>query len=120
MLEDSRKKEILLIDMACPNEFNKDGKREEKIRKYQQLCYKLRESRDGYKVKIIPVVNGCLGGGMKRLKDDIRELFNDEKHLHRISREMQKIVLWESETIIDIRCLIIVDKFWQLLLSPSE
>ena len=25
-LEDSGKKEILFIDMACPNEFNKDGK----------------------------------------------------------------------------------------------
>ena len=34
MHEDSRKIEILLIDMACPNEFNKDGKQEEKIRKY--------------------------------------------------------------------------------------
>ena len=28
-LEDSRKKEIMLIDMACPYESNKDGKREE-------------------------------------------------------------------------------------------
>ena len=36
---------------------------------------------------------GCLEGGMKRLQDDIRELFNDEKDLQRISREMQKIVL---------------------------
>jgi hypothetical protein len=99
-LEDSRKKEIMLIDMACPYESNKDGKREEKIRKYQQLCYELRERRDGYKVKVIPAVIGCLGGGMKRLKDDIRELFNNEKDLHWISREMQKTVLWESETIM--------------------
>ena len=29
-LEDSRKKEIMLIDMACPYESNKDGKREDK------------------------------------------------------------------------------------------
>ena len=101
-LEDSRKKDILLIDRACPNEINEDGKREEKIRKYQQLCYELRERRDGYKVKVIPVVIGCLGGGIKRLKDDIRELyiFNDEKDLHQISREMQRIVLWESKTIM--------------------
>ena len=47
--EDSIKKEILLIDMACPSEFNKDRKW---IRKYQQLCYELRERRDGYKVKV--------------------------------------------------------------------
>jgi hypothetical protein len=51
-------------------------------------------------VKVIPAVIGCLGGGMKRLKDDIRELFNNEKDLHWISREMQKTVLWESETIM--------------------
>ena len=66
-LEDSRKKEIMLIDMECPYESNKYGKREEKIRKYQQLCYELRERRDGYKVKVIPAVIGCIGGGMKRL-----------------------------------------------------
>ena len=91
---------MMMMMMACPYESNKDWKREEKIRKYQQLCYELRERRDGYKVKIIPALIGCLGGGMKRLKDDIRELFNDEKDLHWISREMQKTVLWESETIM--------------------
>jgi hypothetical protein len=48
-LEDSRKKEIMLIDMACPYESNNDGKREEKIRKYQQLCYELR--KDGTDIK---------------------------------------------------------------------
>ena len=37
---------------------------------------------------------------MKRLNDDIRELFNNEKDLHRLSREMQNYVLWESETIM--------------------
>ena len=51
-------------------------------------------------MKVLPVVIGCLGGGMKRLKEDIRELFDDEKDLHRISREMQKTALWESETIM--------------------
>ena len=59
--------------MACPNESNKEKKREEKVKKYQQLCYEIRERRDGYKVKIIPVVIGCLGGGMKRLKDGVED-----------------------------------------------
>ena len=54
----------------------------------------------GYKVKVIPVVIGCLGGGMKRLKDDKKELFKNDKDLQRISREMQKTVLWKSEAII--------------------
>ena len=77
-LEDSIDKEILLIDRACPKEFNKDRKREENIRKYEQLCYDLRERRDRYKDEGLPVVIGCLGGGMKRLKEDIRESFDDE------------------------------------------
>jgi hypothetical protein len=45
-------------------------------------------------------VIGCLGGGMKILKNDIRESFNNEKDLNRTSGEMQKTVLWESETIM--------------------
>ena len=62
-LENSIKKEILLIDMACLSEFNKYGKRDKKIRKYQHLCHELRERWDGHKVKVISVVIGCLGGG---------------------------------------------------------
>ena len=99
-LEDRIEKKIMIIDMACPNESNKEKKREEKVKKYQQLCYEIRERRDGYKMKIIPVVIGCLGGGMKRLKDDVKELFENEKELQWICREMQKTVLWESETIM--------------------
>ena len=70
------------------------------MRKYQQLCYEIRERRDGYKVKITPVVTGCRGGGMKRLKDEVKALFKNEKDLQWTCREMQKTVLWESETIM--------------------
>ena len=59
-LEDRIEKKIMIIDMAWPNELNKEKKQEEKVKKYQQLCYEIRERRDGYKVKIIPVVIGCL------------------------------------------------------------
>ena len=36
-LEDTSKKTVLLIDMACPNEYNKIAKRDEKIAKYNGL-----------------------------------------------------------------------------------
>ena len=79
------------------------------MKKYQQLCYEIRER---YKVKIIPVVIGCLGGGMKRHKDDVKELFKNGKELQWICREMQKTVVGkqdnhEKNTIwtIDMRCL---------------
>ena len=45
-LEDEEKKTILLEDMACPNEANRQVKREAKIKKYEQLCFELRERRE--------------------------------------------------------------------------
>ena len=99
-LEDTEKKMILLVDMACPNEKNKDEKREEKMRKYQQLCFELRERRQGYTVTFVPVVIGCLGGGIKQLENDVRKIFGNEKQITPTVREMQKTVLWESESII--------------------
>ena len=71
-LEDKSKKTILLIDMACPNENNKIAKRDEKIGKYNGLCFELRERREGYTVKVVPTIIGCLGGGMRELKESIR------------------------------------------------
>ena len=100
-LEDKDKKMILLIDMACPNEANKEGKQDEKIRKYQQLCFELRERR-GYMVKVIPLVIGCLGGGMSELKTSIKRIFDSiaDNELNNVAREMQKTVPWQSESII--------------------
>ena len=94
-LEDEKKKEINIVDMACPGEGNKMVKRSEKIQKYQQLFFELRERRQGYKVRVIP---GCCRGGMRKLKRDLGELFN-EKTSERITKEMQKRVQWESKTI---------------------
>ena len=69
-LEDIDNKIVIVIDMAYPDEINKEETRTEKIRKYQQLCYEIRERREGYTVKMIPSVVGCLGSGMKQLKID--------------------------------------------------
>ena len=98
-LEDTSKKTILLIDMTCPNESNKIAKRDEKIGKYNRLCFELRERREGYTVKVIPRIIGYLEGGLKEQRKSIRQIFrydNIDKKLEWISREMQKTVLWES------------------------
>jgi len=92
-LEDTEKKMILLVDMACPNEKNKDEKREEKMCKYQQLCFELREHRQGYSVEFVPVIIRCLGGGIKQLENDVRKIFENEKQITPSVREMQKKVL---------------------------
>ena len=101
-LEDTSKKAILLIDMACPNENNKIAKRDEKIGKYNGLCFELRERR-GYMMKVVPTIIECLEGGTKELTESIRQIFeyeNDDKELEWISREMPKTLLWESEYLI--------------------
>ena len=43
-------------------------------------------------MKVIPSVIGCLGGarGIRRMKENIKELLSDEKELERKAREMQK------------------------------
>ena len=101
-LEDEEKKMILLVDMAFPDEANRQVKQEEKIKKYEQLCFELRERREGYTVKVIPTVIGCLGGGMKEFKTDMQQIleYENEKELYTTMREMQKTVLWESESMI--------------------
>ena len=101
-LEDDETKTILLVDMACPNEANKNAKREEKIKKYEQLCFETRERRNGFTVKVIPIVIGCLGGGMRELKNDMKAIFgnDNEQEIINTMREMQKTVLWESESMI--------------------
>ena len=42
---------------------------------------------------------GCLEGGIKQLTKDINVSFKPED-LNSISSEMQKVVLWETETIL--------------------
>ena len=88
--------------MSRANESNKEAKREEKIRNYQQLCFELRERREGYTVNVVAMVIGCLGGGMKELKVNMKRIFDsdNDKEIELIAHEMQKTVLWESESLI--------------------
>ena len=50
--------------MACPMESNIVAKTNEKLRNYCQLAFELREKRPDFKVYIVPLVIGCLGGGV--------------------------------------------------------
>ena len=99
MLEDESKKMICIVDMACRYESNIHEKRIEKLRKYQPLAFELRERREQYRVTVVPLVIGCLGGGIKQLTKDIKVLFKPED-VNSILSEMRKVVLWEIETIL--------------------
>ena len=81
------------------NNSNNNNNRIEKLRKYQQLAFKFRERREQYRVTVIPLVIGCLGGGIKQQTKGIKVLFKPED-VNSILSEMQKVVLWESETIL--------------------
>ena len=98
-LEDESKKMIYIADMACPYESNIHEKRIEKLQKYQQLAFEMRERREQYRVTVVPLVIGWLGGGTKQLTKDIKVLFKPED-VNSILSEMHKVVLWESDTIL--------------------
>ena len=98
-LEDESKKMTCIVDMACPYEWNTHEKRIEKLRKYQQLAFELRERREQYRVMVVLLVIGCLRGGIKQLTKDIKVLFKPED-VNSILSDMQKAALRESETIL--------------------
>ena len=56
-------------------------------------------------MKVIPVFVGRLGGGINQLNEDtcISELFEKEERMI-VCKEMQKFVLWESESIVRKVC----------------
>jgi hypothetical protein len=99
-LEYKNRKLIQLVDMACPAEANIDKKISEKLQKYQQLAYEIRERRPGYRVEVIPVVLGCMGGGITRMRNYVRRILQEEVSVKKTTDEMLKTVLMESESIV--------------------
>ena len=63
------------------------------------MAFQLRERHEQYRAMVVPLVIGCLGGGIKQLTKDIKVLFKPED-VNSIYSEMLKVVLWESETIL--------------------
>ena len=58
-----------------------------------------RETGAGYNVMIIPIVIGCLKGGMRRVTKQIGRLISVEKKTRAISNEMVETVLFEKESL---------------------
>ena len=50
-------------------------------------------------VKVAPIVIWCLGGGIKQLEEDIRDLLG-EKEKFKVVDKIQNNVLWESNSIV--------------------
>ena len=60
--------------MSCPQERNIEIKYKEKIEKYQQLAYDTREKRKNHEVKVMPLIIGSLGGGVRRMQKEIESI----------------------------------------------
>ena len=90
MFKQQNKQQLLTVDTAYPKEGNKIENKLKIIRKYQKLK-ELLERRPGFMVKVVPIVIGCLGGGIKQFEEDIRDLF-DEKERFKIVGKIQKNV----------------------------
>ena len=92
-------KVIQLIDMACPSENNIHEKTNEKRQKYQQLAFEIRERRPGYRVEVIPVVIGCMGGGTGMMRGQVEKILMSSD-TDKICREMLRTTVMESESIL--------------------
>ena len=101
VLEDKERKKIWICDMACPQQANIAAKRNEKVTKYRQLAFELRERRPGYNITIVHVV---IGGGMKEVLRDVERVFSEHSEPERLAEitvaEMQKTILMDSESRI--------------------
>lgn len=98
-IEYKEQKRIQLVDMACPSEKNVNEKMNEKRQKYQQLAFEIRERRPGYKVEIVPVVIGCMGGGAGVMKAQVRKILISS-NVEQTCREMLRTTVMESESIL--------------------
>lgn len=78
------KKAILLVDVSCPVEVNKKKKRRGNVRNIKS--HVLSYEKDS--LTITPAI-GCIGGGMKNFKKDVKTLFKNKKELEKSSKKLR-------------------------------
>ena len=100
ILEEKEKKKIWICDMGCPQQHNIETKRLEKLTKYRQLAFEMRERRLGYEIIVVPVIVGALGGGMRKMMSDISRIFEKDEVVKKTAADMQKTALMDSETTL--------------------
>ena len=85
---------IWLCDI--PQQRNIETKPREKIISHQQLAYETEEKRKNHeiKVKVMPLI---IGSGVNAIQNNIKNIFTVKTATVKIVKEMQKMVLMESE-----------------------
>ena len=77
-LEGKATKKIWICDMPCPQQWNIEAKRLEMLTKYRQLAYESRERQPEYKILVVPLVIGALGGGIRQMMVDMGNVFENK------------------------------------------
>ena len=89
----TRQKETMWIcDMPCPQERNIKTKMNDERTKYQQLAFEVRERNKEYKVVVVSIITGCLGGGVDKTIREERRIFENDELAKQIVGTMQKTV----------------------------
>ena len=84
----------MLCDMACRQERNIEIKQKEKITKYQQLAYETREKRKNHEVKVMSLIIGSLGGGVRRIQKNIESILGEKTAAVKIVQECKRWFSW--------------------------
>ena len=79
---------------------NIDTKRRDKLTRYRQLAFEMRERRPGYTVTFVPVMTGTLGSGMKKTTDELTKLLTKQEIVVKTAAEMQKTILMQGSNYL--------------------
>ena len=64
-------------------------------------CLKLEKDVKNTKlVVVVPIITGCLGGGVDKTIREVRRIFENDELAKQIVKTMQKTVLMDSETTL--------------------
>ena len=88
--------------IVCPLKNNSEKKRLEKRTNYRRRPFEIkeREKKTGFKVKVVLLVISVLDGGNKEISKILENIVEKDNLCKKIVVEMQKIILMDSETII--------------------
>ena len=79
--------------MACPCEKNVLGKNKERRQKYEQLAFKIKERRPGYRVEVISIVTKCIGREVGVMREQVMKILINS-NTGNVCRECYEQRLW--------------------------
>ena len=96
VLFDFDEKIIYVIEFSAPAETNITTKEEEKRLKYQPLLFELRQLHRGFKVKIVVLIIGSLGGMKQSFVSELEIIRVCRRNATILAGQMQKAVILGS------------------------